>query len=92
MHFGKVSLNFDPNKFTFWFTTFIEKMPKSLHKANFANLLNFSEKFTPTCPPMSLTVPALYVKSVNQDLLTGKACNKIGVRIILDEDPDISGL
>jgi hypothetical protein len=41
---------------------------------------------------VSLTVPALYVKSVNQDLLSGKACNKIGVRIILDEDPDISGL
>ncbi len=41
---------------------------------------------------VSLTVPALYVKSVNQDLLSGKACtgNKIGVRIILD--PDISGL
>ncbi len=41
---------------------------------------------------VSLTVPALYVKSVNQDLLSGKACNKIGVCIILDEDPDISGL
>ena len=41
---------------------------------------------------VSLTVPALYLKSVNQDLLSGKACNKIGVRIILDEDPDISGL
>ena len=41
---------------------------------------------------VSLTVPALYVKSVNQDLLSGKACNKIGVSIILDEDPDISGL
>ncbi len=37
---------------------------------------------------VSLTVPALYVKSVNQDLLSGKACNKIGVHIILDEDPD----
>ena len=41
---------------------------------------------------VSLTIPALYVKSVNRDLLSGKACNKIGVRIILDEDPDISGL
>jgi hypothetical protein len=39
-----------------------------------------------------LTVPALYVKAVNQDLLSWKAYNKIGVRIILDEDPDISGL
>ena len=41
---------------------------------------------------ISITTPALYVKSVNQDLLSGKACNKIGIRIILDEDPDISGL
>ena len=43
---------------------------------------------------ISLTVPALYVKSVNQDLLSGKACIKIGVSIILDEDPrpDFSGL
>ena len=41
---------------------------------------------------VSLAVPALLVKSVNQDLLSGKACNKIGVRIILDEDPDIIGL
>ncbi len=41
---------------------------------------------------VSLTVPANYVTSANQDLLRGKACNKIGVRKILDEDPDISGL
>ena len=44
------------NKFTFRpktvyilvnkFTTFIEKLPKSLHNANLANLVNFSEKFT----------------------------------------------
>ena len=40
----------------------------------------------------SITTPALYVKSVNQDLLSGKACNKIGIRIILDADPDIAGL
>ncbi len=26
---------------------------------------------------VSLTVPALYVKAVNQDLLSGKACNPI---------------
>ena len=32
---------------------------------------------------VSLTVPALYVKTVNQDLLSRKACNKIGVSIIL---------
>ena len=28
---------------------------------------------------ISITTPALYVKSVNQDLLSGKACNKIGI-------------
>jgi hypothetical protein len=38
---------------------------------------------------VSLTVPALCVKSVNQDFLSGKACNKIGVRIILIEDPSV---
>ena len=52
------------NKFTFRpkkvyilvnkFTTFIKKLPKSLHKVNHANLVNFSEKFTPLCPPMKL--------------------------------------
>ena len=41
---------------------------------------------------ISITTLALYVKSVNQDLLSGKACNQIGIRIILDEDPDTSGL
>ena len=41
---------------------------------------------------VSLTVPELYVKSVNLDLLIGKACNKIKVRIILDEDPDVGRL
>ena len=41
---------------------------------------------------VSLTIPALYVKSVNQDLMSGKAYNKTGVRTILKEDPDISGL
>ena len=50
------------NKFTFRpkkvcilvkkFTTFIKKLPKSLHNVNFVNLVNFSEKFTPFCPPM----------------------------------------
>jgi hypothetical protein len=41
---------------------------------------------------VSITTPALYAKSVHQDLLSGKACNRIGVRVILDEDPDIAGL
>ena len=54
------------NKFTFWpkkvyilvnkFTTFIKKLPKSLHKVNHANLVNFSEKFTPLRPPMYIHV------------------------------------
>ena len=41
---------------------------------------------------VTITTPALYVKSVHQDLLSGKACNRANIRIILDEDPDISGL
>ncbi len=41
---------------------------------------------------VSLTVPALCVKCVYQDILSWKASNKIGVRIILDQDPDINGL
>ena len=52
------------NKFAFWpkkvcilvnkFTTFIENLPKSLHKVNLVNLVNFSKKFTPFCPPMKM--------------------------------------
>ena len=41
---------------------------------------------------VTITTPALYVKNVSQDLLSGKACNRANIRIILDEDPDISGL
>ena len=41
---------------------------------------------------VTITTPALYVKNVYQDLLSGKACNRANIRIILDEDPDISGL
>jgi hypothetical protein len=41
---------------------------------------------------VSITTPTLYAKPVHQDLLIGKACNRIGVRIILDKDPDITGL
>jgi hypothetical protein len=36
--------------------------------------------------------PALYVKSAHQDLLSNKACNRAGIRVILDEDPKITGL
>ena len=39
---------------------------------------------------VSITTQALYVKTANQDLLSCKKCNKIGIRVILDEDPDIS--
>ncbi len=31
------------------------------------------------------------MKSINQDLLSGKACNKIEFGIMLDEDPDLGG-
>ena len=41
---------------------------------------------------VTITTPALYVKNVSQDLLSGKACNRANIRIILDEDPDISGM
>jgi hypothetical protein len=60
--FWQIKFAFWQNKFTFQrkkvcilvkkFTTFIEKLPKSLHNVNFVNLVNFSEKFTPFCPPM----------------------------------------
>ena len=62
--FQPIKFAFWQNKFTFRpkkvyilikkFTTFIEKLPKSLHNVNFVNLVNFSEKFTPLCPPMTL--------------------------------------
>jgi hypothetical protein len=38
------------------------------------------------------SIPALYAKSSHQDLLSGKACNRGGIRMILDADPDIAGL
>jgi hypothetical protein len=31
-------------------------------------------------------------KNIHQDLLSGKACNRVGIRIILDADPDIAVL
>ena len=39
---------------------------------------------------VTITTPALYVKNVHPDLLSGKACNRANIRIILDEGPDIS--
>jgi hypothetical protein len=36
--------------------------------------------------------PALYAKNIHQDLLSGKACNRVGFHIILDVDSDIVGL
>jgi hypothetical protein len=41
---------------------------------------------------VSSTMEALYVKTANQDLRSCKKCNAIGIRVILDEDPDILGL
>ncbi len=41
---------------------------------------------------VSITTEALYAKTAKQDLLSCKNCNAIGIRVILDEDPDISGL
>jgi hypothetical protein len=35
---------------------------------------------------------AIYVKGFPQDLLRGKPLNKEKIRVILDEDPKISGL
>ena len=41
---------------------------------------------------VSITTSAIYVKGFPQDLLGGKSLNKKKIRVILDEDPDISGL
>ncbi len=40
---------------------------------------------------VTVTTPALYAKNIHQDLLSGKAC-RVANRIILDADPDITGL
>ena len=69
------------NKFAFWpkkvyilvnkFTTFIEKLPNGLHNANLVNLVNFSKKFTPFCPPMQ----CLQVNPSSQKCIqTGLVC------------------
>ena len=41
---------------------------------------------------VSITSSAIYVKGFPQDLLGGKSLNKEKIEVILDEDPDISGL
>ena len=39
-----------------------------------------------------ISVPALFVRGLPQDLIGGKAVNKINIRVNLDDDPDICGL
>ncbi len=39
-----------------------------------------------------ITVPALFVKGLPQDLIGGKSVNKMNICVILDDDPDICGL
>ncbi len=41
---------------------------------------------------VSTTTSAIYVKGIVQDLIAGKSPNREKIRIILDEDPDVSGL
>ena len=41
---------------------------------------------------VSITNPAIFVKGLPQDLLSGKAVNGSRIRIVLDEDSDVSGL
>ena len=39
-----------------------------------------------------ITVPALYVRGLPQDLLGGKSLTRQNIRVILDYDADISGI
>ena len=41
---------------------------------------------------VTITIPALFVKGLPQDLLGGKSVNHENIRVILDADPDICGL
>ncbi len=41
---------------------------------------------------VSITTSAIYVKGFVQDLIAGKSLKLEKIRIILDEDPDVSGL
>ena len=36
-----------------------------------------------------ITVPALFVKGIPQDLIGGNSVNKVNIRVIVDDDPDI---
>ena len=40
----------------------------------------------------SITVPALYVRGLPQDLLGGKSLTRQNIRVILDDDADIGGI
>ena len=35
------------------------------------------------------SVPALFVKGLPQDLIGGNSVNKVNIRVIVDDDPDI---
>ena len=39
-----------------------------------------------------ITVPALYVRGLPQDLLGGKSLTRQNIRVILDDDADIGGI
>ena len=41
--------------------------------------------------PVPISVLALFMRGLPQDLIGGKAINKINIRVILDDDPDICG-
>jgi hypothetical protein len=41
---------------------------------------------------VTVTTPALYAKNIHRVLLSGKTCDRVGIRIILNADPDIAGL
>ena len=39
--------------------------------------------------PVPISVLALFVRGLPQDLIGGKGVNKVNIRVILDDDPDI---
>ncbi len=41
---------------------------------------------------VTITVPAIFVKGLLQDLLGGKSVTNANIRVILDADPDLCGL
>jgi hypothetical protein len=42
--------------------------------------------------PVAISVPALFVRGLHQDLIGGKAVNNLNIPVILDADPDICRL